>query len=139
MFYRLPAIILLVMVSGCSWLAGGSAVDAATVVYTRGSSQSTTSARIPVDAESLYSGFSRILDEETDIEIVSRKDSAMMIEVTGDFGEITAQVTPLGSRESLLYIWADATGTGRLGGEVANAAVQRICDELGVSYELIEY
>ena len=139
MTLRLSALLVFGMLGGCSWLAGGSVVDAASVVYTKGSSQSTTSARIPVEAARVYSAFAEVLDDEPQIEVVSRKDNAMMIEVEGDFGEITAQVTPLGTRESLLYIWADATGTGRTGGEVANTAVQRICEKLGVSYELIEY
>ena len=139
MTQRLLALAAIGFLGGCSWMTGGSAVDAATVVYTRGASQDTMSARVPVDATRVYSAFAAVLDDMPDVEVVSRNESARMIEVTADFGEIAAQVTPLGARESLLYIWADASGTGRTGGEVATRAVEAICDELGVRYERIDY
>ena len=135
--YRLVIIVLVFGVSGCIFLPGGRVVDSAMVVHTAGSSQSTTSARLPVEATKVYSAFARVIDGREDIEIVSRNDNAYMIEVVGDFGGITAQVTSLGPREALLYIWADTKGTGRLGSEVASSAVEAVCDELGVSYETV--
>jgi hypothetical protein len=120
-------------------MPGGTVVDSAMVVHTAGSSKSTISARVPADAAAVYSAFADVLEEEPDVEVLSRKDGAMLMEVRGEFGEITAQVTRLGPTESLLYIWADADGTGRTGAEVANAAVRRICDELDVGYEIVEY
>ena len=139
MTQRLLALAAIGLLGGCSWMTGGSVVDSATVVYTKGASQDTMSARVPVDATRVYSAFAAVLDDMSDVEVVSRNESAKMIEVTADFGEIAAQVTPLGARESLLYIWADASGTGRTGGEVATRAVEAICEELGVRYERIDY
>ena len=136
--YRLFMMALLAGLGGCSFLAGGSVVDSALVVHTAGSSQSTIAARLPVEASKVFAAFAEVVEEHPDIAINSSKDSAMMVEVTGDFGKIVAQVTTLGARESLLYVWADASGTGRLGSEVATNAVETVCEKLGVAYERVE-
>jgi hypothetical protein len=131
--YRLFMMTLLAGLGGCSFLAGGSVVDSALVVHTAGSSQSTIAARLPVEASKVFAAFAEVVEEHPDIAINSSKDSAMMVEVTGDL-----QVTTLGARESLLYVWADASGTGRLGSEVATNAVETVCEKLGVAYERVE-
>ena len=140
LIYRLLVLLIAVSLGGCSLLPGGTVVDSALVVHTAGSARSTVSARVPVPAAQVYAAFADILDDNPEIEVVSRKDSAMLIEVVGeDFGEITAQVTSLGSQESLLYVWADTTGTNRTGAEVAGLAVEAVCDELGVDFERVDY
>ncbi len=139
LIYRALVITMVAVLGGCILQPGGTVVDSALVVHTAGSSQSTISARVPVEAPRVYAAFARVLDDLNDAEVISRKDSAMMIEVAGDFGEITAQVTSLGSSESLLYIWADTEGSGRSGSEVAGSAVEAICEELGVTYERVQY
>ena len=136
--YRLFLIAVLTALGGCSLMAGGSVVDSALVVHTAGSSQSTIAARLPIEASKVYESFAAVIEERPDVEITSKNNSAMMVEVTGDFGEIVAQVTTLGTRESLLYVWADASGTGRLGSEVATGAVEEVCEKLGVAYERVE-
>jgi hypothetical protein len=135
---KLYIIVLLAGLGGCSLLAGGSVVDSALVVHTAGSSQSTIAARLPIEASKVYAAFAAVVEEHPEIKIDSKKDSAMMIEVTGGFGKIVAQVTTLGARESLLYVWADASGTGRLGSEVATNAVEAVCEKLGVAYDRVE-
>jgi hypothetical protein len=139
LIFRLVLVLCVMPMSGCIFMPGGSVVDSALVVHTAGSSQSTIAARIPVEAPRVYAAFTRILDERPDIETVSRKDSAHMIEVKGDFGKITAQVTILGARESLLYVWADTKGSGRTGSDVAGNVIEIVCGELGVEYERVEY
>lgn len=136
--YRLFIIAVLTGLGGCSLMAGGSVVDSALVVHTAGSSQSTIAARLPIEASKVYAVFAEVVEEHPEIRINSQKDSAMMVEVTGDFGEIVAQVTTLGARESLLYVWADASGTNRVGSEVATNAVEAVCEKLGVAYERVE-
>jgi hypothetical protein len=127
------------LLGGCIMTPGGTVVDSAMVVHTAGSSKSTISARVPVEAGAVYSAFAEVIDEEPGIELLSRNDAAMLMEGYGDFGEIAAQVTQLGSTESLLYVWVDTKETRQAGSELANRAVQRICEELGVGYEIVRY
>ena len=52
---------------------------------------------------------------------------------------MTGQVTDLGGGRSLIYVWADAGESGVTGKELAIDVVERVCDELGVQYELVNY
>jgi len=131
--------LIFALVVGCTALPARQAVDAALVVHTEGSSQHMIAARVPADASRVFKSFVRIIEEKPDIEVVNRKDNAMLLEVTQDGIKITAQVTQLGAGESLLYIWAEAGESGRSGRELATAAVEMICEELGVGFERVDY
>lgn len=139
MIYKLLAVVILGALGGCIAMPGGTVVDPALVVHTAGSSRSTVSVRVPRPAEDVWSVFDDVVASRADVTSVERNERARMLEVTGEFGEITAQVTPLGSSESLLYVWVDAAGTGRPGEEVAIRSVEAICDRLGVPYERVQY
>ena len=125
--------------AGCTGMPGGEVTDAAMVVYTEGSRHDTLAATVPTDAATVYASFARIIEAEPDVEIINRKDNAMMMEVTQYEYRITAQVTAFGADKSLLYIWADAGDSGRTGKDLATAVVERICDEVGVRYEVVQY
>jgi len=125
--------------SGCIAMAGGTVVDSAMVVHSTGSSRSSIAVRVPLASDVVYASFDDILADRGDVQDVSRNDRAKMIDATGDFGEITAQVTPLGTRESLVYFWVDASGTARTGDEVAIGAVERMCEKLKVKCEQVQY
>lgn len=125
--------------SGCSWLAGGSVVESATVVYTKGSKKHTAAAQIPVPAAAVFSAIVRLLDEKPDIIIDSRNDQAFLVEVSRGTRSLTGQVTSLGADHSLLYVWVDAGESGLTGEAIAISVVEQVCDELGVSYELVNY
>ena len=115
------------------------AVDAANVVYTRGSDHHMIAAQLPVDAELVYESFLRIIRERPDISIVTQKDAAMMLEVTRDDLTLTGQVSALGAGRSLLYVWGDAGHSGLSGRELTERAVAYICEDLGVSIERVDY
>jgi len=132
-------LVVILAIAGCTAMPARQAVDAANVVYTQGASQHMISAKVPVDAASVYNSFLRVISEHPDLSIVTQKDAAMMIEVTrGDF-KVTGQVTELDAGRSLLYIWADAGDSGYSGRELSEDAVDLICEELGVSIERVEY
>ena len=139
MTLRVVIILAISGIAGCTALPGGEVTDAALVVYTEGSRHDTLAATVPTDAATVYASFSRIIEAEPDVEIVNRKDNAMMMEVTQGELSVTAQVTPFGDDKSLLYIWADAGDSGRTGRDLATAVVERICEEVGVPYEVVEY
>jgi hypothetical protein len=129
-----------ILISGCVALPGGTVTNAATVVYTSGASQHTAAVQLQVPAAEVFESMVRVIKEHPDIEVVERNDRAYMIEVAQEKERrITGQVTSLGSGSSLLYIWADAGSSGRTGREMAISAVEFICDELGVDYELVQY
>jgi hypothetical protein len=140
--FLLPVILLVsaILISGCVALPGGTVTNAATVVYTSGASQHTAAVQLQVPAAEVFESMVRVIKEHPDIEVVERNDRAYMIEVAQEKERrITGQVTSLGSGSSLLYIWADAGSSGRTGREMAISAVEFICDELGVDYELVQY
>lgn len=136
--FVIPGVIA-VLLAGCTALPARQAVDAALVVHTEGSSQHMIAARVPADASRVFDSFVRIIEERPDIEVVNRKDNAMLLEITQDEFNITAQATQLGAGESLLYVWAEAGDSGRSGRELATAAIEAICEELGVEYERVDY
>ena len=128
-----------VILAGCTALPARQAVDAALVVHTEGSSQHMIAARVPADASRVFNSFVHIVEEKPDVEVVNRKDNAMLLEITQDGTKITAQATQLGVGESLLYIWAEAGDSGLSGRELATAVVETICEELGVEFERVDY
>lgn len=134
-----PAVIA-AFLSGCIFLPGGTVTHSATVVYTAGASQHTAAVQLQVAADVVFEALVRVIKENPDVEVVNRNDQAFLIEVAQQKERrITGQVTKLGSGSSLLYIWADAGSSGESGREMAISAVEIICDELGVSYELVNY
>jgi len=139
MVIRITIMFAIVLITGCGALPGGQVTDAALMVHTEGSRHDTLAVTVPADAASVYASFARLIEEQDDIEVVSRKDNAMMIEVTKDELSITAQTTRLGAGRSLLYIWADAGDSGRTGKEVSTAVAEAVCEELGVAFETVQY
>jgi len=128
------------MLAGCAPLPGSSVTNAATVVYTASASQFTAAVELPVQPPAVFEAMVRLVNERPNVEIVDRNDKAFLIKVAvGPERHLTGQVTKLGSGNSLLYIWADAGGSGQTGQELAISTVELICDELGVEYELVSY
>ena len=140
-FFLLAAyFVAAVTLAGCALLPGGTVTSAATVVYTSGARQHTAAVELSVAAETVFEALVRIIKENPDVEVIERKDKALLIEVAQEKERrITGQVTKLGSGTSLLYIWADAGSSGQSGREMAISAVEVICDELGVDYEIVSY
>jgi len=121
-------------------LPGSSVTNAATVVYTAGARQHTAAVELPVAPPVVFEALVRLIKERTDVEVVDRNDKAMLIEVAQEKERrITGQVTKLGTGNSLLYVWADAGSSGQSGREMAISAIELICEELGVDYELVSY
>jgi len=128
------------MLTGCAPLPGSSVSNAATVVYTAGARQHTAAVELPVAPPVVFEALVRLIKERTDVEVVDRNDKAMLIEVAQENERrITGQVTKLGAGNSLLYVWADAGSSGQSGREMAISAIELICEELGVDYELVNY
>ena len=132
--------IAVAMLTGCVPLPGSSVTNATTVVYTAGARQHTADVELPVTPPVVFEALVRLIKERTDVEVVDRNDKAMLIEVAQENERrITGQVTKLGAGNSLLYVWADAGSSGQSGREMAISAIELICEELGVDYELVNY
>lgn len=137
---RVPVILaVLLAMSACTAMPARQAVDAANVVYTQGASQHMIAAKVPLDAARVYESFDRVLSEHPELSVVTRKDAAMMLEVTRDDVRLTGQVTSLGTGRSLLYVWADAGDSGYSGREMSERAVAAICEDLGITIERVDY
>lgn len=73
------------------------------------------------------------------IEVLNRNDKGMLLEVAENGEKVTGQVTKLGDRESLLYLWADTGVSGRSAGELNSIVIERVCEDLGVDFERVDY
>lgn len=140
---RLRTIVLFavsISLGGCFLLPGGTVVDAALVTHTAGSSQHTAAVKVPVKQAEVYAAMIRIITaDDSGVEIVSRNDEAFTVEVDRDGSRLTGQVTMLDTRQSLLYVWADAGLSDQTGRSLAISSIERVCDELGVDYEEVSY
>lgn len=142
---RIPVLIAVLTwalaLAGCAaWLPGGSVTRAATVVYTTGARQYTATVELDVLPANVFETLVDIVEERPNTTVINQNDNAHLIEVSLDDGRrFTGQVTRLGSGSSLLYIWADAGRSGLSGEEMAIAAIEFICERLGVEYELVNY
>lgn len=129
---------LIVMFAAGCWPAPGATVaHTATVVYTRGARQNTVSARLRVPPQDVFAAAGRILEARPDLEIIKRDDKRRLVEVAKGDTRLAAQATDLGRGETLLFVWGDAGTSGRTGRDMALDAVEQLCQELDVSYEIV--
>jgi hypothetical protein len=135
---RRPIGLLCVLLAAGCWPAPGASVaQTTTVVYTRGARQSTVSARLRVPPEQAFAAVQRVLEARPDLEVVERDDTSRLVEVAKGEMRVAAQATDLGRGETLLFVWADAGTSARTGHDIALDAVEEVCRELGVSYEIV--
>ena len=135
----LAAFLVFSLLSGCTALPGGQVVESALVVHTAGSKKHTAAVQVPLPAAEVYATIVRLVEDNPDLIIENRNAKAYLIEVAEDSQVLTGQVTDLGAGRSLLYVWADAGESGVTGKELATDVVERVCDALGVKYELVNY
>ena len=115
-------------------------MQATTVVYTAGASRHTAAVELPVTPPVVFEALVRLIEERPEVVVTDRNDRAFLIEVVdGSERKFTGQVTKLGAGNSLLYVWADAGSSGQSGRELAISAIELICEELGVDYEMVNY
>ena len=126
------------VLAGCGAMPGGSVYEAATVVYTKGASQHTVAVELPVAPVAVFSSMSRIIEQLTGVEVVNRNELTFELEIIVDEKRLIGQATDLGNGDTLLFIWADAGMTGQTGEELALITVERICDELDVTCQLVK-
>jgi hypothetical protein len=129
---------VVLLVTGC-WPAPGAGVAHTTaLVYTRGARQNTVSIRLKAPPRDVFAALERILETRPDLEIIKRDPGRRLVEVAKDDLHLAAQATDLGGGETLLFVWADAGTSGRTGRDLALDAVEQLCRELGISYEVVE-
>jgi hypothetical protein len=96
------------------------------------------SIRLKVPPRDVFAALEQILETRPDLEIIKRDRGRRLVEVAKGDWHLAAQATDLGGGETLLFVWADAGTSGRTGRDLALDAVEQLCRELGVSYEIVE-
>ena len=137
--YSCTSFLAIFLLFGCSALPGGQVVDSALIVHTEGSRQHMVAVKVPADASKVFAAFVDQLEQRPEVSVVNRNDKAYFLEVSHDGKNVTGQVTELDVHRSLLYVWADAGDSHMSGHDLAISVVEVICDELGVTYETVEY
>lgn len=125
--------------SACVLQPGGEVANAAMVVHTIGSTQHTAAVKLPVESDRVYASLLKIVENDAAIEVLNRNDKGMLLEVAEDGEKVTGQVTKLSERESLLYLWADTGVSGRSASELNSFVIERVCEDLGVDFERVDY
>lgn len=135
--------LLLVMCAACSagcWPAPGATVAHTTaVLYTRGARQSTVSAKLKIPPERVFEGMIRAARTIPELDVFNRDHDAFLLELSKADVRLAAQATDLGDGRTLLFVWADAGTSGETGRDLAIDAIEGICEELGVRYEIVGY
>ncbi len=125
------------LLMGCGAMPGAAVYDTAALVYATGARQQTVAVELSVAPPDVFGSMSRVVALLDGATVLHRDDDAMELEISIDGMHLTGKVTDLGNRSTLLYIWADAGNTGQSGKELALKAVERICEDLGVTYKLM--
>ena len=109
----------------------------AVIAYKKGTKFNTAKVQVQAAADELYSAALGIIYDDPAIELRKKDDKKMKVE--GRKGKLLAkiEVKALDSGTAELIVKADA-GKKKADKELALHIVERICDILGVKYEVVE-
>jgi hypothetical protein len=108
------------------------------VVYTKGARQYTVTVHLALPPGDVYAGMLRVAARHPQFRVVNKVQSRFLLEVEDDTRRLTGQATDLGRGETMLFMWADAGGSGQTGQALALDAVKEICAELAVQCQVGE-
>jgi len=136
--YRvLISALLLWGLQGCA-TALQPAASTGLIVHTRGASQHTATVQLAVPPGKVYGGMLRVAARHPEFRVVNKVQSRFLLEVEDGTRRLTGQATDLGGGKTLLFMWADAGGSGQTGRALALDAVKEICAELAVQCRMGE-
>ena len=78
----------------------------------------------------------RVAARHPEFRVVNKVQSRFLLEVADGTRRLTGQATDIGGGKTLLFMWADAGGSGQTGRALALDAVKEICTELAVQCQV---
>jgi len=129
----LAACVLLVSAGGCI-----TAAMTATVLYVVSTLQYTATAEVTAKPADVYGAMLRILERRSDVTITKRDDAKRLLEIEKGKNKATAEVSVTEGGLTQLKVTAKEGETGASHEELALRIVTQVCDELGVTYTVVE-
>ena len=130
--------LLVAGIAGCGSSSSVGVIDAASTIYSRGSGEAIVTAKLDASPARVYDAINQLAEQEPGVVIGRRDDQTMTLELTKEEMRYTLRAAEYDEDETLLFVWYDTGASDRSARDAGLAAIQRICDELHISYELIE-
>lgn len=109
------------------------------VVYYKSKSHYVATVEINVDANKAYQAANEEVEARSHLKILEKKDSELFLEITDGKQTASVKVVSTGTNKTKLIVTADIEGMEQeKEKELAMKAVDIICNNLGVKYQLIE-
>jgi hypothetical protein len=106
------------------------------IFHTRGANQHTATVQLALPPGEVYAGMLRVAARHSEFRVANKVQSRFLLEVEDGTRRLTGQATDLGEGKTLLFMWADAGGSGQTGQALLLEAVKEICAELAVQCEM---
>ncbi len=110
----------------------------ATIAVIRNDSGHTATVEVDRTPAEVYSAMLRIVDRTPDITIKKRDDDKRRLKVSRGKNNADAKVKLHDDGRTLLTVTADAGEKDKKDEDLALEIVEKICDELGVKYKIVE-
>jgi hypothetical protein len=106
------------------------------IMHTRGASQHTATVQLALAPGEVFAGMLRVAARHPEFRVVNKVQSRFLLEVADGTRRLAGQATDIGGGKTLLFMWADAGGSGQTGRALALDAVKEICTELAVQCQV---
>lgn len=124
---------LLLNTTGCI-----TAAVTATVVYVMSTLEYTASVEVQASPQKVYDTMNKILKQHPDVEVISRDDNKLCLEIKKGKNTAKAQVSVNPNGATLLKVTARENESEASHKDLAFKIVTKVCDELGVKYKISE-
>jgi hypothetical protein len=110
----------------------------ATIAVIAGDSGHTVTVEVENTPAEVYNAMLRVVDRTPNVKIDKRDDKKYLLEVSRGKNSAEANVKLHDDGRTLLTVTADAGEKGKEDEDLALEVVEKICDELGVKYRVVE-
>jgi hypothetical protein len=135
--WMVRSVAALVIVSALTALAGCVAAIPAAVVYYEDKHRYTATADVEASAANVYAAAQRVVRADASMDITKEDDKGLLLEAkkASQFVSIKAAALPDGKTRLVVVADKEAKGADQT---LAVDLVKRICDSLGVTYNLVK-
>ena len=115
----------------------GTLVGTGAAVYATQASQQSSAATLAAPPKTVYAGILRLVEQSASLQLLDSDPRRLQLEIGQDEQRLSAQATPLGDTETLLYIWVNGSAPGTTVDQVAVRFLNQLAGELDVAYQRV--
>jgi len=116
----------------------GTVVGTGAAVYATQASQQSSAATLATPPKTVYAGILRLVEQSASLQLLDSDPRRLHLEISQGEQRLSAQATPLGDAETLLYIWVSGSAPGTTADQVAVRFLNQLAGELGVAYQRVD-